>query len=79
MDKSLLIHILIWKLEEFAICFKDSTLIKSVIKAHFNGNGKRKKGEKVHIKGTTYFKIKISTGKVCIKYKPQLKFMFNHK
>lgn len=35
--------IYIWKLEKSAICFKDSTPIKSVIKAHFNGNGKKGK------------------------------------
>lgn len=47
MDKSLIIHIRIWKLKKLAICFEDSTLIKSVIKAHFNGN-RGKKG-KVYI------------------------------
>lgn len=38
---------LIWKLEKSAICFKDSTPIKSVIKAHFNGNEKKRR--KVYI------------------------------
>lgn len=78
MDKSL-IHIMILEFEKkkSVICFEDSTLIKSVIKAHFNGNGTKKS---IHyITETKYFKTKISTGKVSIKYKPQLKFMFNHK
>lgn len=53
MDKSL-IHRRIWKFEKSAICFEDSTLIKSVIKAHFNGNEKEKKKGKytLHIKVT---------------------------
>lgn len=55
MDKSLIIHRRIWKFEKSAICFEDSTLIRSVIKAHFNGNEKEKKKKgkyTLHIKVT---------------------------